>query len=69
MASSESFEYAVLVSEFFDVYAAVKEELGASAEILDVSASQIVRLLGKRPQALETLNSLRARRGLRRLRP
>lgn len=69
MASSESFEYAVLVSEFFDVYAAVKEELGVSAEILDVSASQIVRLLGKRPQALETLNSLRARRGLRRLRP
>ena len=69
IASSESFDYAVLVAEFFDVYAAVDEELGVAAEILAVSSSQIVRLLSKRPQALEALNSLRVKRGLRRLRP
>jgi len=64
-----SFDYAILVAEFFDVYASVGEELAKAAAFLETTPSQIVRLLAAKPQALEKLNAMRAKSGLKRLRP
>ncbi|MBR5244250.1 MAG: peptide chain release factor-like protein [Thermoguttaceae bacterium] len=62
-----SFDYAILVSEFFDVFEANDENLSATAAALETTASQIVRFLGAVPKCLEELNRRRARRGLTRL--
>ncbi len=62
-----SFDYAILVSEFFDVFEANGENLPATAAALETTASQIVRFLGAVPKCLEELNDRRARRGLPRL--
>ena len=67
--SSSGFDYAVLVAEFFDVYARVDENLAKAAAFLETTPSQIVRFLAARPQALEKLNVARAKLGLKRLRP
>ena len=64
-----SFDYAILVSEFFDVFEANDENLPATAAALETTASQIVRFLGAVPKCLEELNRRRARRGLSRLKP
>jgi hypothetical protein len=64
-----SFDYAILVSEFFDVFEANDENLPATAAALATSASQIVRFLSAVPKCLEELNRRRARRGLSRLKP
>lgn len=64
-----SFDYAILVSEFFDVFEANDENLPATAAALETTASQIVRLLAAVPKCLEALNRRRARRGLSRLKP
>lgn len=64
-----SFDYAILVSEFFDVFEANDENLPATAAALGTTASQIVRFLGAVPKCLEELNRRRARRGLSRLKP
>lgn len=64
-----SFDYAILVSEFFDVFEANDENLTATAAALETTASQIVRFLGAVPKCLEELNRRRARRGLSRLKP
>lgn len=65
--SSESFDYPILVAEFFDVYEATGENLAASAAALHTTPSQIVRFLSQVPKTLEALNSLRIKRGLSRL--
>lgn len=62
-----SFDYAILVSEFFDVFEANGENLPATAAALETTASQIVRFLGAVPKCLEELNRRRARLGLSRL--
>lgn len=64
-----SFDYAILVSEFFDVYEANGENLSATAAALQTTASQIVRFLSAVPKCLEELNRRRARLGLSRLKP
>ena len=64
-----SFDYAILVSEFFDVFEANDENLPATAAALETTASQIVRFLGAVPKCLEELNRRRTRRGLSRLKP
>ncbi|MBQ8362761.1 MAG: peptide chain release factor-like protein [Thermoguttaceae bacterium] len=64
-----SFDYAILVSEFFDVFEANDENLPATAAALETTASQIVRFLGAVPKCLEELNRRRARLGLSRLKP
>lgn len=64
-----SFDYAILVSEFFDVFEANGENLTATAAALETTASQIVRFLGAVPKCLEELNRRRARLGLSRLKP
>ena len=64
-----SFDYAILVSEFFDVFEANGENLPATAAALETTASQIVRFLGAVPKCLEELNRRRARLGLSRLKP
>lgn len=64
-----SFDYAILVSEFFDVFEANDGNLPATAAALETTASQIVRFLGAVPKCLEELNRRRARRGLSRLKP
>lgn len=64
-----SFDYAILVSEFFDVFEANAENLPATAAALETTASQIVRFLGAVPKCLEELNRRRARLGLSRLKP
>lgn len=61
------FDYPILVAEFFDVYAATNENLTQTAELLQTTASQIVKLLADNPKALETLNALRAKQGMGRL--
>ena len=66
-ASANSFDYAILVSEFFDVYEATNEDLALTVVLLKTTASQITRLLAARPRALETLNCARQKRGLSRL--
>ena len=66
--SVEHEDYAILVSEFFDVYFAVGEDLARAVLALETTSSQIVRLLTRAPQALATLNASRERLGLRRLR-
>lgn len=67
--SSSHFDYPILVSEFFDVYALVEEDLPRAAKTLGTTSSQIVRLLSEEPKALEKLNAARAARGLGRLKP
>lgn len=62
-----NFDYAILVSEFFDVFEANGENLPATAAALETTASQIVRFLGAVPKCLEELNRRRARLGLSRL--
>jgi hypothetical protein len=64
-----SFDYAILVSEFFDVFEANDENLSATAAALETTASQIVRFLAAVPKCLEELNRRRTRRGLSRLKP
>lgn len=64
-----SFDYAILVSEFFDVFEANDENLPATAAALGTTASQIVRFLSAVPKCLEELNRRRARLGLSRLKP
>ena len=64
-----SFDYAILVSEFFDVFEANGENLPATAAALETTASQIVRFLAAVPKCLEELNRRRARLGLSRLKP
>lgn len=64
-----SFDYAILVSEFFDVFEANDENLPATAAALETTASQIVRFLSAVPKCLEELNRRRARLGLSRLKP
>ncbi|MBR4833220.1 MAG: peptide chain release factor-like protein [Thermoguttaceae bacterium] len=64
-----NFDYAILVSEFFDVFEAKDENLPATAAALETTASQIVRFLSAVPKCLEELNRRRARLGLSRLKP
>ena len=64
-----SFDYAILVSEFFDVFEANGENLSATAAALETTASQIVRFLAAVPKCLEELNRRRTRLGLARLKP
>ncbi|MBR2004736.1 MAG: hypothetical protein IJ991_11240, partial [Thermoguttaceae bacterium] len=64
-----SFDYAILVSEFFDVFEANGENLPATAAALETTASQIVRFLSAVPKCLEELNRRRTRLGLSRLKP
>ena len=64
-----NFDYAILVSEFFDVFEANDENLPATAAALETTASQIVRFLSAVPKCLEELNRRRARLGLSRLKP
>lgn len=66
--SSESFDYPILVAEFFDVYAATGGRLSETATLLKTTSSQLVHFLGQAPSALEALNALRAKEGLARLR-
>jgi len=65
--SSESFDYPILVAEFFDVYSATGGRLSEAATLLNTTSSQIVRFLRQAPSALEALNAQRAREGLPRL--
>lgn len=65
----EHFDYPILVSEFFDVYVAVNENLQTTAELLQTTSSQIVRLLAADTKVLQALNDLRTKRGLKRLTP
>ena len=65
--SSESFDYPILVAEFFDVYSATGGRLSEAATLLNTTSSQIVRFLRQVPSALEALNVQRAREGLPRL--
>lgn len=64
-----SFDYPILVSEFFDVYLATGDDLATTAALLQTTPSQLVRLLSAVPKCLETLNRRRAERGAVRLRP
>lgn len=68
LISKDSVDYPALVADFFDVYAAVKEDLPTAARLLQTTPSQIVRFLGKIPAGLNLLNEHRGRKGLRRLR-
>ncbi|MBQ4079612.1 MAG: hypothetical protein II596_02920, partial [Thermoguttaceae bacterium] len=65
--AKSNFDYPILVSEFFDAYLAADENLAVAAALLHTTSSQIVRFLAQEPKALETLNSMRAKRGLTRL--
>lgn len=65
--SSSSYDYPILVSEFFDVYLAVDEDLTLTAKLLHTTASQIVKLLAAEPKTLQALNEMRVKRGLGRL--
>lgn len=68
LISKDSVDYPTLVADFFDVYAAVQEDLPTAARLLQTTPSQIVRFLGKIPSALNLLNEQREKKGLRRLR-
>ena len=65
--ATSNFDYAILVAEFFDVYAATKENLALTAELLQTTPSQIVKFLAETPKTLEKLNSMRVKQGLGRL--
>ena len=66
--ASDSYDYPILVAEFFDVYAATGENLSETSSALHTTSSQIVRFLSQEPKTLEALNLLRSKRGLSRLR-
>ncbi len=68
LVSKESLDYPTLVADFFDVYAAVGEDLPTAARLLQTTPSQIVRFLNKIPAVLNLLNEQREKKGLRRLR-
>ena len=68
-AATDSFDFPILVAEFFDVYAACENDLRRAATVLRTTPSQIVRLLASCPQALERLNVLREQMGAKRLTP
>lgn len=65
--AAEHYDYPILVSEFFDVYAATNEDLTQTAKLLHTTASQIVKLLAAEPKTLQALNDLRVKKGLGRL--
>ena len=65
--AASNFDYAILVAEFFDVYAATNENLASTAELLQTTPSQIVKFLAETPKTLEQLNAMRAKQGLGRL--
>lgn len=67
--SCESFDYPILVAEFFDVFYACGYDLKRTSALLETSSSQIIKFLSARPVALETLNRLRESIGAGRLRP
>lgn len=54
-----------ILAEVLDVLSASRDDLGRAAVLLDLTRSQIVRLLKEFPPALAELNARRARRGLR----
>ncbi len=68
VCSPDHHDYPSLLSEALDVIAASDGDLKRAALRLDVSASQLVRLLKGHPPALQHLNQERARRGLHGLR-
>ena len=62
-ASKESFDYPILVAEFFDAYAATNEDMKSTVKLLQTTSSQIIRLLSAAPSALTQLNNLRESAG------
>lgn len=61
-------DFPSLLAEALDRIALVGYELPAAADLLGVSASQLVKLIKHEPTALEVLNKQREALGLRRLR-
>jgi len=57
-------DFPALLAEALDVLAATDWDTGSAAERLEVSASQLVKLLKSEPRAFKRLNDERANRGL-----
>ncbi len=66
--SEKSADYPALLAEALDVLAECGWEPGEAGVRLGVTASQVVRLVGKHPPALAVLNGGRVQLGLRKLR-
>jgi hypothetical protein len=62
-------DYPALLAEALDVLETCGCDFPSAADMLHTTASQLVRLLGQEPRALEQVNRRRAARGLRPLRP
>jgi hypothetical protein len=66
--STEHEDFPALVAEALDAIHACEFDVSAAAGQLQVSSSQLVRLLKQDPRALAQVNDQRQRRGLRALR-
>lgn len=61
-------DFPLLLAEAMDRIAMVQHELPAAAELLGVSASQLVKLIKHEPTALQRINDQRGESGLKPLR-
>jgi len=62
-------DFPAMLAEALDRIVAADDDVKAAAEQLGCSTSQLVKLLGKEPRALELVNGVRLKRGQRPLRP
>jgi hypothetical protein len=66
--SAEHADFPALLAEALDVIALSDDDLPRAAEVLGVTASQLVKLLKKEPRALVEINRRRRERGLHAIR-